>query len=296
MEDIIKTDTPATIDLDVKEKSIHFPVRVTMSLRDNNDKFITSVDEHGHIILTPEASDNEFIKAHTEWESDDYVMPTDVETIIIDGDRTKEFTVELTADMLMEVPSENIFADIDAIGQCVIYPQESNMFISASIEDSLNLVTEDAYEEKSEEESKPDIEATIEESIEDAAYSYDEVLNELERITHNFTDTSSEVKCGFEIEKDYGVEILSEHYRNVESKCIGEWFHIIFSDKKELEESLNANKEDIINRFMQGEVTIFSDDVVPENTLHIEELDSDGFEYYYDTESDSMVVVSPRGV
>lgn len=295
MEDIIKIDAPATIDLDVKEKSIHFPVRVRMSLRDNNDTFITSVDEHGHIILTPEASDNEFVEAHTEWESDDYVMPTDVETIILDGDRTREFTVELTADMLMEVPSENIFADIDAIGQCVIYPQEGNIFISATIEDSLNLVTEDADEEKAEEESKPDIEATIEESIEDAAYSYDEVMHELEQITHNFTDDSGEVKCGFEIEKEFGVDILSEHYSNVESDCIGDWFHIKFSDKKELKESLDVSKEDIIDRFMRGEVTIFSDDVVPENTVHIEDLDSNGFEYYYDTESDSMVVVSPRG-
>ena len=51
---------------------------------------------------------------------------------------------------------------------------------------------------------------------EDKPYTYDQVEAQLRELTHNFTDASGELKCFFREEKDYGRDILKQHYRVVE--------------------------------------------------------------------------------
>ena len=137
------TPVQEDIELGGEHKTITFPVRVSMQGSAPEFGFINSLDEHGAIVLTPKHDDVEFTDAHTEWESSDYIMATNTVEDHRENVYIKEFTISITADALLEVPSEAVFADIDAIGQCVIYPQQGNTFISASINDSLNLVTED---------------------------------------------------------------------------------------------------------------------------------------------------------
>lgn len=286
------------VDVGIETKTIRFPVRVKMICDGADCNFFTSIDDLGQIILTPRTKNCSFIEAHTEWESADYIMPTDDIETESEGIKEKEFTVNITADMLKEVESESIFASIDSIGQCVIYPQKQNTFITATVGDSLNLVTEDQEPVESTEDapSEPDLKGEIlEEVSDDEPYSREQVFEELKRITHDFSDASGEVKCGFEVEKDYGVEILSEYYANVDVTRGGNWYYIEFAKENILNEDTEYTVEEIVEQFMQGKFTIYSDDSIPDGCMHISDLDSDGFEYYFDPESESMVVVNTRG-
>lgn len=47
-------------------------------------------------------------------------------------------------------------------------------------------------------------------------YTYDEVERELSKITDGFTDKSGTIRCYWEQEKEYGKQILSQHYKIVE--------------------------------------------------------------------------------
>lgn len=90
---------------------------------------------------------------------------------------------------------------------------------------------------------------SIRESNEETPYTKEEVERELKSITHNFTDKEGDLKCGFEEEKDFGVEILKQHYNTVEvsgdDRREGTWYHISFAEPiKEVDESLDMNFND----------------------------------------------------
>ena len=87
----------------------------------------------------------------------------------------------------------------------------------------------------------------LRESDETTPYTKEEVERELKSITHNFTDKKGELKCGFEEEKNLGVEILKQHYKVVEvsgdDRREGTWYHISFA-KPKLNEELEKTGED----------------------------------------------------
>ena len=244
------TDVAEEIEVGVHSTTLHFPVRVTMVAVNNAPfEYTAAVDEAGHIILTPTTKDMEFTKADTEWENQDYIMPTDDKLSSGDNSSEKTITIELTADMMLENENQQINADIDEIGQCVIYPVEKeNSFVSVSIDNSLNLATEEPVVMEEAVESNPETELenkpdegevtaeVVEESIEevedkdeDGPYSRFEIERELQDLTKQFTIEEDTLKCGYEEEKDYSVEILKQHYENVDVKEVGPWFHITFS-------------------------------------------------------------------
>lgn len=294
MNNTKNTNVMEDVDVNIESKTLRFPVRVKMSSASAETldcDFLMSLDDNGMIVLTPKSNDCEFIEATTEWESDDYVTDTDTQVAEIDGTFVKEFTVTITANLLKEVASDKINADIDSIGQCVIYPEEGNSFISATQENSLNLVTEDAdvsTEEESDAKVMPDLEGKLVEEA-DPEYSFEEVFDELKRITNNFKDASGTVECVYESEMKAGVKILEAHYTQVDVEKIGDWYHISYSMTPQLTEEFNSR--DVIARFMQGEIGIFEDTQVPANSIRLSELDSREFEGYYEPESDSVVFV-----
>ena len=80
-----------------------------------------------------------------------------------------------------------------------------------------------------------DIQPELEESVdEDTPHTKKQIEADLKTITNNFTDKEGELKCGFEEEKNYGVEILKQHYKVVETsgddRRDGTWYHISFAD------------------------------------------------------------------
>ena len=72
--------------------------------------------------------------------------------------------------------------------------------------------------------------------------SKEEIESELKNITHNFTDRQGTAKCSFKEEADIGHDILKQYYDKVKVEEQGEWYHLIYKDLLELDESI---KEDI---------------------------------------------------
>lgn len=93
---------------------------------------------------------------------------------------------------------------------------------------------------------------SIKESDEETPYTKEEIERDLKSITHNFTDKEGELKCGFEEEKNFGVEILKQHYKVVEvsgdDRRDGTWYHISFAEplideSKSIKEDINDSDE-----------------------------------------------------
>ena len=266
-----------TVEVGVKSVSMTVPVRVTMTSYDNTPfEFTASIDEVGQIILTPISKNVEFVEANTTNNVETEVPIEQQETVVEkDGNMiTKKTTIFVQAVMLSESEDESgngVSADIDEIGQCVIYPSDrNNVFISVTFSDSLNLITEDmrvvnyfgytltntgdgwdirdylnneietgvateaeakiivlqtelehleSLTEEVTDSSKLqddpiEVEATVlDEGVEDS--NSEQIKQTLEHITHNFTDTSGGVSCDTGSEKDICLNIIQQHYLQV---------------------------------------------------------------------------------
>lgn len=141
-----------TIDAALQTQTIDIPLRVTMTSVNNAPfEFTASIDELGQIILTPTTKDAEFTSANTESNVEYDVPVLEQETVTSTDDNLtiKETSILIRANMIIEESGCNYSADVDEIGQVVIYPIETkNTFVTATIEDSLNLVTEEFKSEE----------------------------------------------------------------------------------------------------------------------------------------------------
>lgn len=145
-------NTCKTIDATLQTQTIDIPLRVTMTSVNNAlFEFTASIDELGQIILTPTTKDVEFTSANTESNVEYDVPVLEQETVTSTNDNLtiKETSILIRANMIIEDSGCDYSADVDDIGQVVIYPLETkNTFVTATIEDSLNLVTEELKSEE----------------------------------------------------------------------------------------------------------------------------------------------------
>ena len=85
----------------------------------------------------------------------------------------------------------------------------------------------------------------VNESIDEEPYTKEMVEQDLKSITKNFTEKEGELKCGFKEEKDFGVEILKQHYKVVEvsgdDRREGTWYHISFAEPLNKNESVDPS-------------------------------------------------------
>lgn len=141
-----------TIDAALQTQTIDIPLRVTMTSVNNAPfEFTASIDEVGQIILTPTTKDVEFTSANTESNVEDDVPVLEQETVTSTDDNLtiKETSILIRGNMIIEESGCDYSAHVDEIGQVVIYPIETkNTFVTATIEDSLNLVTEELKSEE----------------------------------------------------------------------------------------------------------------------------------------------------
>ena len=79
-------------------------------------------------------------------------------------------------------------------------------------------------------------------------YTYEEVEEDLKSLTHNWTDKKGTIRCYYEQEKQYGVQILKQHYKIVEVSDgrtgTGQdmsWAITYKDPKKEIKENLDDN-------------------------------------------------------
>ena len=124
---------PIQEDVDVGTESR--TVNITCNLRiertnpDSSFDYNIDTDDVGQIVFTPYDTGTRFCH-----EGED----------VVEGENVKFETVELTAHMISDVDDYDYFMGTDDIGQFVITPiAEETSFLSASINNSLNLVTED---------------------------------------------------------------------------------------------------------------------------------------------------------
>lgn len=351
------------IDSAVDTVTIDIPVRVEATCYgDAPFKFQVSIDEVGQIVLTPESKDVEFINANTE-STVDYEIPIieqQTETIIEDKLTTIKTSIVITAHILAESDNHNISAVVDDIGQVVIYPlAKENSFVTATYEDSLNLITEgyvksekycdytlmnpgngwyirspftggiigqsieslrdakifvceqeinrlskmnesleetpsEEVEEQSEEDVTPQVDAeVIEESVTSETpveFSFIQVQEAIKDITNNFQEKEGIVKADLLPESEMCRLILKEHYDIVTVENKDGFYLISFATTQLTEDLSEENRLNLINKFMQGEIPLFSDSGKPnESYVHIHELDSNGYSYYFDEESYAIV-------
>lgn len=120
--------TPTTLST----VTLKIPLQVSLiSSNDSSKDFTSSIDEIGQILLTPTDTETTFESAKI----------IDIEE---ESDVDLSDVIYIQADMLQENENKDIDVTIDEIGQCIIYPvSKENTFVSATINDSLNLVTEE---------------------------------------------------------------------------------------------------------------------------------------------------------
>lgn len=124
---------PMDEDVDVgtnsKTVAIECNVRIARENPEATFEYKVDIDDVGQIVFTPYDVGTRFCH-----EAED-VTP---------GDNVKFETVKLTAQMISESGNYDYFVGTDDVGQFVITPDvEDTSFLTVSVEDSLNLVTED---------------------------------------------------------------------------------------------------------------------------------------------------------
>ena len=95
-----------------------------------------------------------------------------------------------------------------------------------------------------------------EDSDDDRPYSYEETEAELQSLTQNWTREKDQLKCGYDEEKNYGMEILSKHGYECNADRQGGWWIVDY-----WKQPIKENKADIIDS--QNEEITF--DVLDEN-------------------------------
>lgn len=171
-----------------------------------NVEYNVSIDEVGQITITPKEANCNF---------------TNVSRELFDNN----VAIHLVANMTSSDDNFDYFLDIDDIGQIIITPDSENSnFESVTEGADLNLVTESSHFKVVTEceDLDEDIEADGE------PYTREQVEEDLRSLTMNWTRENT-LKTGFEIEHQYAMEILSQHYDTVyDEGRKGNWYYVRF--------------------------------------------------------------------
>lgn len=316
-------------NLETTAKSLTLLVRTKMEAVDTtNFNFTADIDEIGQIVLHPvedfakftEVKKLEVLDADVEVDSDPIIELQENKTI-------KTFNILLGTTILGESETIDVTHYVTEEGKCIICPvNKEESFLTVTMDNSLNLITEDMQIEeycdgyklinpgdtwyvktpKSELIGKgfdtlakakifvcqTEI-ARLQELSEsfDTTNTCDVTEDQLSELTNDFTEEGV-IVCSTECEMTACRDILSRHYDNVNTKSKDSKFYIMYHNlENTLTEGLTpSDKDKLIWRMMQGDVDIVDTSVPPaENLVHVSELDTGDYKYYYDEESDVIV-------
>lgn len=218
--------------IEVQPITIELPIKLTMrSYNSSECEFSIDITSQGTIVLTPVDTNMEFIGAEL------YGGTTFENTKIETADYVEESALFiLHASLLSENEDTQIDTMIDDIGQCVIYSVNvDNMFITATLNDSLNLVTEEAEVTANNTEEK-----TESSQAENPLTVGAEVIEEsISTLTNQFEDTCGCLQCESEQEQKLCKTILESYYSQV---TLEEDFKVNYTTKlsKEISEDKDA--------------------------------------------------------
>lgn len=323
MSELIDKDIEMEEDIEVGTDShtetIHLILEMTRPNETTSFDYHVDIDDVGQIVFTPDDSSASFVDIER-------LAGYDSTEDTIEGN-TRHFSVSLTANMIAENNNFDWFCDIDEIGQAVITPESENTsFLTVSIDDSLNLVTESA--------DKIVLEALDPESeefatrLEDCRERIDELQEKFESAISLARDIENDFRAlgchsadidGYLINhlekyiEDRDGEVSCEDFRRrldeIDSKESDENIeesvepvnenNIVLENDVVMENIDELERHKILDRFMKGEIGIFSEDGEPNDKyIHLDELDNvsgkTSYSYYYDEETDAIICYSSR--
>ena len=318
MSELIEKEVGVEEDVQVGTESHTESLRLILEMTRLNEStpfdYHVDIDDVGQIVFTPDDSSVSFVDIE-RLTGDDSIAD------VVDGN-TRRFSVTLTANMIADDDNFNWFCDIDEIGQAVVTPDaENTSFLSVSVADSLNLVTE-SLEPGSEE-----FNARLQECVERVTTLqglFESAISLAEDIENDFRalgchsadidgymirylekfieDREGEVSCAEFVRRLEEVSAPSETEEPVEEsvETVNEGNNVSENDTV-VEKVDELDRHNIIDRFMKGDIGIFSDDGEPADSyIHLDELDTvtgkTSYKYYYDEESDAVVCYSSRAL
>ena len=275
-------------NVDVYSKTIN--LKLTLERKNSNSSFnyTASIDDAGMIVLTPLESDVSFIDV-------DWVEGGCTDQDIIDNN-IKTTCVQLNTTMISDEKDYNCFFDIDDIGQVLIVPKsDTTSFLTVTVDNSLNLVTNNS-------------DATqINESTSDIKDLCSQVVDDLESLLTSSIQKAKKIEQYFDSLNIHSADIEPYMVNYLESFVDGADVSVSEFRRRldELSECKNTltetitdiERNDIINKFMRGEIDFYSDEGTPDpKFIHLQELDTvkgnHVYEYYYDESTNSVVFYS----
>lgn len=318
-EDNVQEDVE--VGTDAHTETLHLILEMTRLNESTTFDYHVDIDDVGQIVFTPDDSSVSFVDIER-------LAGYDSVEDVIDGN-TRRFSVSLTANMIADDGNFDWFCDIDEIGQAVITPEmENTSFLSVSVSDSLNLVTESVDKivledlEPGSEEFNARLQqcvervTTLQGLFESAISLAEDIENDFRalgchsadidgymiRYLENFIeDREGEVSCADFIRRLEEVSTPAQEEPVEESVEPVNEGDIVLENDIVMEKVDELDRHNIIDRFMKGDIGIFSDDGEPQSSyVHLDELDTvngkTAYKYYYDEESDAVVCYSSRAV
>lgn len=262
------------VDVGTSSKTVTIECNVRIEREDPSATFEYQVDldDVGQIVFTPYDVGTRFCH-----EGED----------VTEGENVRFETVKLTAQMVSESGNYDYFMGTDDVGQFVITPDvEDTSFLTVSVEDSLNLVTEEADVIVAECEDEETMNV-LKESNKYRDFEWDQ--GELYAVVKN-----DGRYAGYPCTSYEEAQQLAYHPG---SKI----FKLVLEDdptEEPLEESLSEiDRMSIVDKVIRGELSVFSCDGEPDPSfVAIPELNNTHgnvtFEYYYDEASGEVVSYS----
>lgn len=313
MKPIEGMDEDVEVGVENHTETIYLKLEMTRPNESVSFDYDVDIDDVGQIVFTPHDSSASFVDIER-------LAGYDSTDDVVDGN-TRRFAITLTANMLSDDGEFDWFCDVDEIGQAVVTPDaENTSFLSVSVADSLNLVTEaknsivmEALDPSSEEfairlqEAAARVDA-LQELFESAISVAEDLENDFRALGCHSADIDGYMIRYLEkyIEDREGEVSCADFRRRLEEvmpeqveEPVEESIEPVNENDIVMEKMDELDRHNILDRFMKGELGPYSDDGEPKDSyIHLDELDTingkTSYTYYYDEESDAVVCYSHK--
>lgn len=204
---------------------ISFPVEVTLISEDDNYDTVASIDEGGNLIITPSSPTTKFISAATQWELNQSINADQKCEIqeLDNGLKQNNCVIKCEADLLKGASLIRITSEIDSLGQLLLIPNKDNSFISLSVNNSLNLITEEQEDNDIDDYSD---DSTDESNFPSNTKKEDNVVDEINQAIED-----KEIKTSLQESTSDGVDLVIDDIE-----------HLLIQLQQKLDDLRNHNK------------------------------------------------------